>query len=462
MKKFLLKDKLNIMNEKNDLTNGPILHRLMYLAIPIIGSQTLQMLYNLADMFWMGRLGSDEVAATGAAGLYMWLSVAFLYIGSIGASIGVSQAIGSGDREKAKSYTNNALFISVVLGTAFALVMILFRSQMAGFFNFTEPNVSKFTKDYLAIVAVPIPLTYISATLGAVFTASGDSRTPFICNVIGICVNAILDPIFIFPLGLGVLGAAYTNVIGQTLGCFMLIFFFKTGKKKPFESIRFLTAPKWDKILWIIKKTLPLCAESFLFTFLVMATSRREAFFGADAMALSRVGSQIESLTWLVGGAFGSALISFVGQNYGAKKWDRIGATFKIASVIMLCYGAFVSIILAIPGKYIFGLFLPDPVLIERSVLYLRILAICQIPMCIESVASNMFRGLGKTIPPAIVSTTCNIIRVPMAYLLSMEFLGIGLPGVWIAISASACIKGVWSYIWYFLHSKKKKLETIE
>jgi Na+-driven multidrug efflux pump len=73
-----------------------------------------------------------------------------------------------------------------------------------------------------------------------------------------------------------------------------------------------------------------------------------------------------------------------------------------------------------------------------------------------------MFRGLGKTIPPAIVSTTCNIIRVPLAYLLSMEFMGIGLPGVWIAISASACFKGVWSYIWYFLHARRKKIETAE
>ncbi|MCL2159017.1 MAG: MATE family efflux transporter, partial [Oscillospiraceae bacterium] len=181
---------------------------------------------------------------------------------------------------------------------------------------------------------------------------------------------------------------------------------------------------------------------------------------GADAMALSRVGSQIESLTWLVGGAFGSALVSFVGQNYGANKRERIDKTYKIASIAMFCYGAFVAFLLAVLGKYIFGLLLPQRHLIELSVLYLRILAICQIPMCLESVSSNTFRGLGKTLPPAIINTICNIMRIPLVYILSSNFIGIGLTGVWIGISASACIKGIWSYAWYlFAGQKSKRIE---
>lgn len=448
-------------NNKYDLTQGPVFAKLLTVALPMIGSQTLQMLYNLTDMFWLGRLGSDEVAATGAAGLYMWLSVAFMLIGSVGASIGVSQAIGSGDEKKAKSYTNTALFISVVCGVVFAFVMIVFRRQMAGFFHFSEQNVVDFTQKYLAVVAIPIPLTYISATLGAVFTASGNSRTPFICNVVGTCLNVALDPVLIFSFKLGVLGAAYATVSAQVLVCVLLVIFMKKSKKRPFKHIRFFTAPKWSDLVWFFKKTMPVCAESFLFTFLVMATSRREAFFGADAMALSRVGSQIESLTWLVGGAFGSALISFVGQNYGAKKWSRIESTFKTASVVMFCYGAFVTLLLAVPGKYLFGLLLPDPVLIARSVLYLRILAIGQIPMCLEAVASNIFRGVGKTWPPAVINTVCNLVRVPLVYFLSSDFIGMGLPGVWIGIAISMCIKGIWSYGWYvFIERKRQRRES--
>jgi len=445
------------INEKNDLTNGKILHRLLYLAVPILGSQTLQMLYNLTDMFWLGRLGSKEVAATAAVGLYLWMSVAFMLLCCVGASIGVSQAFGANDINKAKSYTHTSLFLCVVLGLLYTAIMLLFRYQLISFFNFKEEDVKKFAEDYLSIVSVTITLTFLSATMGAVFTASGNSRTPFLCNIVGTAINMVLDPIFIFPLRLGVLGAAYATVIGQTVAFTMFIIFIKISKNRPFEKIKLFTIPKWNDIVWIIKKALPIGAESFLFTFLVMATTRREAFFGADAIALSRIGSQIESLTWLVGSAFGSALVSFIGQNYGAKKWDRISETFKTASLAMFFYGAFVTFVLAVLGKYLFGLFLPDPVLIERSVLYLRIIAICQIPLCLEAVSSNSFRGLGNTLSPAIINTVCNILRVPFVYILSMEIFGFGLIGIWVGISLSACMKGIWSYTWYLITERKRK-----
>ena len=438
-----------------DLTNGSILKGLLHLAVPIVGSQVLQMLYNMTDMFWLGRLGSDEVAATGAVGLYLWLSVAFLLMGSIGASIGVSQAFGSKDIQKAKSITNAALVICIVFGAAFSAVMLLLRSQLVGLLNFREERVANFAKDYLSIVAVTIPLTYVSATIGAVFTASGNSRTPFVCNAIGTLINVILTPVFIFPLGLGILGAAYATIFAQTVVFVLFLIIYHKGKTRPFEKPEISILPKWENILWILKKTIPIAAESFLFTFLVIFTTRREAFFGAEAVAISRVGSQIESLTWLVGGAFGTALVSFIGQNYGAKRFDRINETFKIASKVMLCYGAFVSLILALLGKYIFWLFLPDPALMNRSILYFFILAICQIPMCMEAVSANSFRGMGNTILPAVVNTTCNILRVPFVYILSMDFFGLGLTGVWIGISAAACIKGIWSYSWYLKRRRR-------
>ena len=445
-----------IKNEKNDLTNGKILHRLLSLAVPILGSQTLLMLYNLTDMFWLGRLGSKEVAATGAVGLYLWMSVAFMLLCSVGASIGVSQAFGANDINKVKSYTHTSLFLCLVFGLLYTTIMLLFRYQLISFFNFKEKDVEKFAEDYLSIVSVTITLTYLSATMGAVFTALGNSRTPFLCNMVGTSVNMALDPVFIFLLRLGVLGAAYATIIGQIAAFTLFIVFIKISKKRPFEKIKLFTVPKWNDIVWIIKKTLPIGAESYLFTFCVMATTRREAFFGADAIALSRIGSQIESLTWLVGGAFGTALVSFIGQNYGAKKWNRISETFRTASFVMFLYGAFVTFVLAVFGKYLFGLFLPDPVLIERSILYLRIIAICQIPMCLEAVSSNSFRGLGITLPPAITNTVCNILRVPFAYILSMEIFGFGLAGIWISISIGACLRSIWSYIWYLIIEQKR------
>ncbi|MCL1796656.1 MAG: MATE family efflux transporter, partial [Clostridia bacterium] len=228
-------------------------------------------------------------------------------------------------------------------------------------------------------------------------------------------------------------------------------------KNRPFERLDLGAKPDRDVLGQIIKWVSPISIESFLFTFLSMLTATLVASYGANAMASSRVGSQIESLTWLISGGFASALTAFVGQNYGAHKPDRIDTAFRTASAAMLCYGAAITLLLAIPGKYIFALFLPDPELVERSVLYLRIMAICQIPMCMEVVSSNTFRGIGKTVPPAVINTTCNVLRVPLVYLLSSESFGFGLSGVWIGITVSACIKGCWSYAWYLLSERNRK-----
>jgi putative MATE family efflux protein len=416
------------------------------------------MLYNLTDMFWVGRLGSNEVAATGATGMYIWLSVAFMLFGSLGASIGVSQSIGRGDLGKAESFARTALALALAFGLVCGLVMFVFKSPMVAFFAFKEEDVSEHARRYLAIVAASVPFSYVSASLASVFNASGRSKVPLACSLVGTGLNVILDPIFIIVLGLGVSGAAIATVIGNAVGAALLLFCLKRSKSRPFENFKIFKKLDFKDVRQILKWAAPVCLESFLFTSLAMITSRREASFGADAMAVSRVGSQIESLTWLVGASFGTALTAFAGQNYGAGKWDRIHKAFKISSVGMAAYGLFVSSVLVFAGRFLFTLFLPDSGLEDLSSKYLSIIAICQVPVCMEATASSMFRGLGRTLPPSIVNTTCNIIRVPLCYLLSMTSLG--LVGVWAGISFAACLKGAWSYPWFFLSRKRLQREN--
>ena len=441
--------------DRNDMTSGPILRKLLSLAAPMMGAQLVQMLYNMTDMFWLGRLGNAQVAASGAVGMYMWLSVSFMMIGSIGAGIGVSQSIGRGDRKQARAYAEAAIVISAALGALYGLTMIVFNRQMIGFFAFREQSVASDARVYLVIVSVAIPMTYLSSTISSIFTASGNSRVPFICNFIGMSLNIVLDPLLIFTFGLGIAGAAIATTIGQLVVCSMMLIMIKLYKHRPFETVRLVRLPVFENVKQIFRWAIPTFVEGFLFTFLAMITTRRVTFFGADAMAISRVGSQIESLTWLLGGAFGSALVTFIGQNYGASRWDRIGETFRMASFALIGYGALVAFIMAVPGIYIFKLFLPDPQLTEQSLAYVRVLALAQLPMCMEGVASNSFRGLGRTMPPAIVNTTCNILRVPLAYILSTTALG--LTGVWIGVTISHVFKGIWSYIWYILAEIRRR-----
>jgi putative MATE family efflux protein len=438
---------------KYDLTSGGVFSKLLLIAIPIMGTNFMQMAYNLTDMFWLGRVGSDAVASAGAAGMYLWLSFGFLLIGRMGAEIGVSQSLGRGDKETACVFSQNALALGAFLGLIFGLPMVLFSREFAGFFNFRESGVAADAASYIFITGFPMPLTFATGVIAGTFNASGNSRAPFILNGVGLVVNVILDPVFILVLGMGVKGAAAATIIAQILVFILMmwgLFFFKD---RPFEKYSLKIRIDGGKIVMILKWAVPLGLESLFFCFLSMLTSRIEVGFGAEAVAASKLGAQLESLSWLIGGGFGSALVAFVGQNYGAKQQDRIRRGMKISALVMGVWGTFVTLFLWFGGGFVFSLFLPSPEMIALGIPYLKILSFAQLPMNMEAVSAGGFKGTGRTLQPSSASIITNITRPILAYILSRTALG--LYGVWIAVSATSIIRSLWICLWYlFSHTK--------
>lgn len=428
------------VQQQYDLTQGTILSKLLSMAAPIMAAQLVQMVYNLADMFWMGRVSSDAVAATGMAGMYIWLSMAFLYIGRMGAEIGVSQNLGRQDAETAQRYARTGLFLSVVLGLLFALAMLLFTRLLIGVFRIQEAHVADMAIDYLRIAAIGIPFTFVSAALGGTFTGAGNSRLPFFLTTAGLVLNIILDPIFIFVLEGGVVGAALSTILGQAVVMVLFLVCIKKAPGRPFPVFVFFGRPERTKIMQVFRWSAPIGLESGLFTLLSMLVSRQVAQFGADAIAVQEVGVHLESLSWLVGGGFSSAITAFIGQNFGAGQWERIRRGAQLGFSAMLAWGLLVTGLLFFGGYALTGLFLPVPHLQRMGQTYLSILALCQLPMCLEGVAAGVFRGQGNTVPPSAVSISTNLIRVPLASLLSGLW---GLRGIYWAITLTCAARGM-------------------
>lgn len=435
-----------------DLTQGKILNKILLVAIPIMGVQLVQMLYNLTDMFWLGRLSSDAVAASGAAGMYMWLSVAFMMLGRMGAEIGVSQSFGRGDMGGARRFIHNALVVAAFLGVIYGGLLVLFSDTLISFFAIREAHVAKDAADYLAVAGIGIPMTFITGALVGVFNGSGNSRVPLFINSIGLLVNMVLDPLFIFTFGQGVKGAAAATVIGQTVVCVVFLFATKWHRTAPVEGFRILHRPDFGVIRQMLKWSVPVGVESLLFTMLSMIISRLIASFGATAMAVQMVGTQIESLSWLIGGGFGSAVTAYNGQNYGAGKWSRIHNGFKISAEAISIWGSIVTLILFFYGRQLFSLFIKEPETIEMGVIYLKILAAAQIIISLEAASSGSFRGLGKTMPPSIISVTSNTLRVPLCYVLSRTALGIN--GIWWGITIGAMLRGTLMFVFYMRYRR--------
>jgi len=440
---------------KYNLVEGSIVNKLFFVAGPIITTQVFQMAYNLTDMFWLGRLSSDAVAASGTAGLFLWLSVAFFLFGRMGAEIGVSQNLGKGDKTTARSFAQNSIFVAFALGVLITVLYVTFHVQLIGFFGIQEAHVEKDAREYLMLVSLGLPFVFITSAISGIFNGAGNSRMSLFINGVGFTLNMLIDPLLIFTAGLGIHGAGIASIIAQFVAGCLAVIMLQRHNTRPFEEIKLIVKPCKDFIKQIFKWAAPISLESCLFTILSMTVTILIATHGAGALATARIGSQIESMTWLIAGGYASALTAFAGQNFGAGKWSRIHKGFILSTGMMICWGLIVGIILYFGGGSLFRIFIPnDPDVINKGIHMLRIIAVIQIPQCLEGVAAGIFRGQGKTLPPSIASISSNVLRVLFAYGLAY-FTDMGLTGIWVALAASAAIRGLWVFIWYLLYSRK-------
>ncbi len=446
--------------KKTDLTKGPILKGLVLMALPIMGTSFLQMAYNLTDMIWIGRLGSRAVAAVGTAGFFPWLGFAIIRLSQIGAEVWVSQSVGKRDEAGARKYARSAVQMNFILAALFTLFIIAFRDGLIGFFNIEDTWVNEQAIAYLVIVAGAMVFQFSNQVFSGVFNGSGDSRSPFLINTIGLVANMVLDPLLIFGgfgiKAMGVVGAAYATAASQILVFIVFWFVIKRQTRELFH-FHIFKKPDFDAMLDIFKTGFPVGIQSGAFTIFAMIIGRVIATWGPVPIAVQKVGSQIEAISWMTASGFSTALGSFTGQNYGAKQWERIKQGYYVAMRIMTVVGVFATLLLIYGAEPLFKLFIQEPESVAVGVRYLQILGLSQLFMCMEITTAGAFNGLNKTLPPSFVSIFFTGLRVPGAILLSSTAL-LGLEGVWWSISMTSVMKGIVLFVWFMALLMKSKL----
>lgn len=204
-----------------DLLNEAIAPALTRLALPIMATSLVQMLYNLTDMAWIGRLGAGAVTAVGSAGMYTWFSQGFAILARTGGQVKTAHCLGAGENDSAAQYARGALQLGILFAVLYGLVSLFGASRLIGFFKLNSPEVIAQAEWYVRIACGLVIFSYLNAILTGLLTAAGNSRTPFIVNVAGLVFNVVLDPVLIFGIGpfpeLGVSGAAAATVTAQAL-----------------------------------------------------------------------------------------------------------------------------------------------------------------------------------------------------------------------------------------------------
>ena len=178
---------------EGNLTKGPILRTLTKLAIPIMASSFLGTLYNITDMAWIGLLGSKAVAGVGVGGMFTWFSQGLAAMARMGGQVQVAQCIGRGEKEKAHGFAQTAVQLAAFMGMAYALLSLVFTKQMVGFFQLADAEAHAAAMSYTKIACGLIVFSFMTLTLTGLYTAQGDSKTPFLANLIGLVTNMILD-----------------------------------------------------------------------------------------------------------------------------------------------------------------------------------------------------------------------------------------------------------------------------
>lgn len=438
-------------NQSIDLLHGPIFKSLSLLAIPIMATYFIQMAYNLVDMLWIGYLGSGAVASIGVSGNFMYLANGLVNMPKIGSQALVGQSLGANNKEEAKNYIQSAFQSAILFAIAYGIIIILFQKNLIQLFNLNDSSIIQDAQNYLWITCGFIIFSFVNQIFTGILTAAGHSKSTFIATTTGLVLNLILDPILIFAFNLKVVGAALATIIAQIV--VTIVFICDAKKFDLFKNLNLLSKPDKTHISRILKIGFPSSVQSMLFTCISMYIARLISAFGAISVAVQKVGSQIESISWMAADGFSASINAFTSQNYGAKNYERVHKGYNTGMLVVGLWGLFTTCILVfLPGP-IFSCFIHEPNILPYGIDYLKILGYSQLFMCIEIATQGAFNGLGKTLPPSIVSIVFTSARIPMAILFS-HYLGVN--GVWWAISISSIIKGTVLVSWFILYSKRR------
>ena len=389
-----------------DLTSGSILRHLLLMTLFLMASMLVQSLYFLADLYWVGRLGREAIAAVGLAANVLLMVLASTQALGVGTTALVARAVGQRDRHRANLFFNQTLSLSIFCAAACLVIGELFYSPYVRWLA-ADASTQEAGRLYLRWFVPALALQYPLIVTGAALRGSGIVRPTMVILAISVVLNLVLAPILIFGWGtgwpLGISGAAIATLIAVMSGGMMLGAYVARGQRYlRVEVSRWNPAPAiWREVIAI---GLPAGAELgvlAVYLFLVYVLLRP---FGAAAQGGFAVGARIGQSLILPAVALAMAAAPLVGQNYGAGDPGRIRRTFSTAVIVAVVLMTGMMLIVRSFATPMVALFTRDDLVAAVAVGYLRILALTFVATALIFAAVGIFQGLGRTILPFVSS----------------------------------------------------------
>ena len=438
-----------------NLTEGNSGSLIFKFAVPMLIGNVFQQLYNIVDSIVVGRyVGKEALAAVGASFPLIFMLISFVVGVAMGTTILISQYFGAKDLKMVKRSIDTMYIFLFFASIIVTLLGITLSGPIFRLINLPEdvmPQAIAYFNVYLAGMIFFFGFNGISSVLRGL----GDSKTPLYFLVIATVMNVVLDLLFVAVFKWGVAGAAWATVISQAGAFFSgVIYLNRTHEVVKLNSLKLV----FDKaIFWkSLKIGLPTGLQQTFVSMGMLAITRIVNGFGTDVIAAYSAAGRLDSLAGMPAMNFGAALSTFVGQNLGANKPERVKqglrATFMMSGALALITSLFVIIF----RHQLMHLFTDDAAVISIGAEYLVIVSSFYIFFSTMFVIGGVMRGAGDTIIPMFITLFALWgIRIPAAWIMSHYF---GVDGIWWSIPVAWFIGMTLSYLYYLKGNWKKKV----
>ncbi len=440
------------------MTGTSINRKILNLALPAVLYTLTKSSFSIIDMYWVGKLGSIELAGLTVATFITWGVISLAEVISVGINTLVAQAVGAEDRLLSRKVSTinlvNSFFYSILLG----LLIIPLTPYLYWIMALSENEITN-ANLYLMPILIGLPCLSLRDAVSSVFRGYGDTKTPFYLLLLAVFINFFITPLLIFGIEIGdtrilkfgLSGAAFATLISYLLSFF--IGYLIAKRRELLYSIR-----KYVFSLSILKETFkigtPLALNGLAFSMIYVFVARFVAEFGPAGLASMGIGHRSESMAFQICMGFTLASTIMVGQSMGAKRKDE--AENYAWRIVAIC-GTIVAVYaigLFLFSSEIASIFSSDPAVISAASDYNKIAAAVIIFTAVEVVLEGAFSGSGDTLRPALITMPFNILMNQLAAFIAPEF---GLNGIWYAIAISNICKGILMAIWFKRGKWKEK-----
>ncbi len=386
-----------------DMTNGPLLTKIIRFAVPLILTGILQLLYNAADVIVVGRFaGSTALAAVSSTGSLTGLIINFFMGFSLGASVLVAQAYGAGDHKRISDAVHTSIVTSVICGVIVSVLGIVFGRTLLEIMD-SPADVIEQSALYIDIIFAGSVFNLVFNFGAAILRAVGDTKRPMYYLILSGLVNVVLNLIFVVVFHMGVAGVALATVISQVMSCVLVILCLIRSSTAIRLDVRKLKLNR-KMAVKLLQIGLPAGLQSAMFSISNMLIQSSINSFGSDVMAGNGAAGNIEGFVYTAMNALYTACLTFTSQNVGARKPERIGKILMLCQMCVATVGIAMGLIEITFAEQLIGIYSTDPHVIQMGMIRTSVMALPYFMCGVMDVMVGSLRGMGNSFVPMIIS----------------------------------------------------------